>query len=295
MKNESHSLTHLTDAQLLTETRMLAERERKVTAKLIASLGELDARRLYLGEGYSSLFTYCTQRLLLSEHAAYGRIQAARAARRFPILLDYLRDGSITLTTISLLAPHLTSENHRSLLDNARHKTKREVEQQVATLRPLPPVPSTVRQLASALSPGWYQVQFTIPDETYWKLRRVQELLRHSLPNGDPAVILDRALTSLLTSLQKSKLGLTDRPRASRQLKCGSRRVPAAVKREVWKRDGGQCAFVGKAGRCAERGFLEFHHVIPFADGGRSTSDNLQLRCHAHNAYEADRWSGRFG
>ena len=62
----------------------------------------------------------------------------------------------------------------------------------------------------------------------------------------------------------------------------------AAVKREVWKRDGSRCAFVGSAGQCTERGCLEFHHVIPFADDGPTTAENLQLRCRAHNAYEAE-------
>ena len=40
----------------------------------------------------------------LSEHAAYGRIEAARAARKFPVVLDLLSDGSLTLTTVTLLA-----------------------------------------------------------------------------------------------------------------------------------------------------------------------------------------------
>ena len=82
---------------------------RLVTADLLALLGELDARRLYLGEGCSSLFTYCTQVLHLSEHAAYHRIEAARAARRFPIILELVADGSVTLTTVALLRPHLTA------------------------------------------------------------------------------------------------------------------------------------------------------------------------------------------
>ncbi len=55
----------------------------------------------------------------------------------------------------------------------------------------------------------------------------------------------------------------------------------------MWSRDNGQCAFVGAQGRCSERGFLEFHHVIPFARGGPATAANVQLRCAAHNAYEA--------
>jgi selenophosphate synthase len=64
-------------------------------------------------------------------HAAYGRIEAARAARRFPTILELLADGSITLTSVCLLANHLTPENHRELLAGARHKSK-QVEEQVA-------------------------------------------------------------------------------------------------------------------------------------------------------------------
>jgi hypothetical protein len=99
MTNPNRSLTDLSDVALLIEVKTLVAREREATADLIASLAELDARRLYLGQGYSSLFTYCTQCLHLSEHAAYGRIEAARAARRWPIILELLSDGAITLTT----------------------------------------------------------------------------------------------------------------------------------------------------------------------------------------------------
>ena len=53
------------------------------------------------------------------------------------------------------------------------------------------------------------------------------------------------------------------------------------------RRDEGRCAFVGRSGRCEERGFLELHHVVPFAEHGRATVDNIELRCRAHNAYEA--------
>jgi hypothetical protein len=57
-------------------------------------------------------------------------------------------------------------------------------------------------------------------------------------------------------------------------------------------RDGGRCAFEGGEGRCSERGFLEYHHVVPYANGGAASEDNIQLRCRAHNQYEADQWFG---
>src|SRR5688572_7257519 len=139
------SVAHLSNGELLVRVKRLAARERHTTAVLIAHLAELDERRLYLAEGYSSLFIYCTQGLRLSEHTAYNRIEAARTVRKFPVLLARLANGSVTLTTIRLLAPHLTRDNHLDLLEKARHQSKRAVEELVAQLHPLPPVPATIR------------------------------------------------------------------------------------------------------------------------------------------------------
>jgi hypothetical protein len=49
-------------------------------------------------------------------------------------------------------------------------------------------------------------------------------------------------------------------------------------------------AFVGTRGRCTERGFLDFHHLVPFADGGAAVVDDSQLRCKADNQDESERW-----
>src|SRR6266571_5067334 len=144
------SFSHLPDDALLAEAHRVVAHERQATAQVIALLMELDARRLYLGEGYSSLFAYCTRVLHLSEHATYGRIEAARAARRFPAILDLLADGSITLTTVTLLASELTAENHRAVLESARHKSKRDILLLVAALHPRPAVPPMIRKLPAS-------------------------------------------------------------------------------------------------------------------------------------------------
>lgn len=137
----------LSDRDLMDEVERAASCERHATARLVALLSEVDSRRLYAGQGYSSLFTYCVQKLHLSEHSAYLRIEAARAAQRFPPILDRLADGSLHLTAVSLLAPHLTAANHADLLESAKHQSKRDVEHLVACLRPQPDVPSLVRKL----------------------------------------------------------------------------------------------------------------------------------------------------
>ena len=108
------------------------------------------------------------------------------------------------------------------------------------------------------------------------------------------AEIIDRALTALLDEIARRKWGATTQP--EQDAVCGtktagpsgSRYIPAEIRRVVWQRDGGRCAFVGSGGRrCGTRAFVEFHHVDPFAVGGLANGDNIQLRCRAHNAYEA--------
>lgn len=66
--------------------------------------------------------------LHLSEHAAYARIEAARAGRQWPVIFMLIADGSLHLTAITLLGRHLTAENHQVLLAAARHKSKREID-----------------------------------------------------------------------------------------------------------------------------------------------------------------------
>ena len=77
----------LSDQQLVARVKLMAQREREATVALIAHLAVLEERGLYLAEGCSSMFSYYLQVLHLTEHAAYGRIEAARAARKYPIIL----------------------------------------------------------------------------------------------------------------------------------------------------------------------------------------------------------------
>lgn len=372
------SLRRLSDADLEQRVRELAARERGATTLLVAHLAELDTREVHFRVGHGSLFAYCREALGLAEQEAYNRIAVARAARRFPRILELLESGAVSLTTVRLLAPHLTLANHASVLERARGKSKLQVEELAAELWPRGDAPTLVRKLpaptsrgladpphrwgvaprpdlpatgssgalttsspgampdgssgtqppivggpidapprpagvhipsgspvsaashgaegtsvrrsaeVTPLSPDRYRVQVTIGTGTLEKLRLAKDLLRHSVPSGDEAVILDRALTALLDDIARQRCGATASPRASAGVSPGSRHVPAEVRRRVWLRDGARCAFVGTSGRrCSERSFLEFHHVKPFALGGEATVENVQLRCRSHNAYEA--------
>ena len=369
----------LPDRELLARIHALAGNEREATAELVAHLAALELRpSLYLAEGYGSLFDYCTRALRLSEDAACNRIEAARATARFPVILEMLAAGALTLTSVRKLRSHLMPENHEAVLRKAAHRSKEQIEALIAELAPKPDVPAMVRKLPSlptlldpsdasalpkkrigpppegsstadaagygdrgpyhlqgssprvspsawpivqALAPQRYRVQFTIGQDTHDRLRRVQSLLRRQIPDGDPAAIFDRALR-LLEEVEGRKLGFAAKPgrcesRGGRNYEnrirsgtdksaCSARRtegpsgspeptegrsrhVPAAVKRAVWLRDAGQCAFVSNGGRrCLQRSFLELHHIRPYAMEGPATVGNIALRCRLHNQYEGE-------
>jgi hypothetical protein len=297
-------LSNLTDDALVEAVARLAGAERDTTASLIAHLAELYGRRLYEHAGFSSLFTFCTGALRLSESEAYDRMKAAKVVWRYPAALGLLAAGEVTLTTLRLLAPHLTASNHRELLAAAAGKGKRQVQELLAARFPEPDVPWGLRKLtgpASAYTPPLmrplsrdrYLVTFTASGELCEKLELARDLLRHVWPSGDPGPIIERALDLLVEELVRQKYAVTDQPRPARGTAPDSRHVPAEVKRAVYIRDRGRCAFVGSEGRtCGERGFIEFHHVVPFAIGGGTTVENVQLRCRVHNGYEAEMFFG---
>jgi hypothetical protein len=145
-------------------------------------------------------------------------------------------------------------------------------------------------------------VELTAGQTLHDKLEQLKNLLRHQVPDGDLARIVELAVDLLVDKTMKQKFAQTraaKKPRAIKQArqrrKVRSRYIPRAVVREVHERDAGQCTFVSSDGRrCSERAFLEFHHHdIPYAKGSEATAANIRLVCRGHNALFAERDFGR--
>ena len=135
---------------------------------------------------------------------------------------------------------------------------------------------------------------------TKWRSRRARSSATNSsgskalIPGGDLASIIDAAVSEKLERLEAKRYGKTNKPRKNLEdadTSPGVRGISAAVKRAVWKRDRGQCTFIGAQGkRCPERHRLELHHDEPYGLGlgGDRSVDNVRLACPAHNAYMAE-------
>jgi 5-methylcytosine-specific restriction endonuclease McrA len=149
----SYSLSHLSDPALLQGLATIVSQDRATAAALLAHLGEVDERKLYVSAAYPSMFLYCVRELRMSEDAAYKRISVARTARAHPAIFPMLADGRLNQTAVLLLAPHLTAETAGDLLAAATHKTKPEIELLLAKRYPRADVP-TLLQAIPAAAPG---------------------------------------------------------------------------------------------------------------------------------------------
>src|SRR5579883_1916046 len=155
----------LSDDELLSHLEELARKEKQDLAHFLGCLAAIDDRGAHKKRGFSSSFDYLTQRLHYSADEAYRRVSTARAADLFPAIYSMLKDGTLTLTGASRLAPHLTRENASELLARAENKSTRAIEELLAVRFPKAETADRVRALKGVASPA----------------------LNHSSPSGPPA------------------------------------------------------------------------------------------------------------
>ncbi len=164
-----------------------------------------------------------------------------------------------------------------------------------------PPAPSPRRDerraVVAPLAEETFKFQFTASRACRDQLRQAQDLLRHRIPDGDLAMIFEKALDVLIEQVKKERFATGRKARqtpAEDADSATSRHIPDAIKREVFERDGGRCTFTDEHGRrCGETGALEFDHRDGFARTRLHRADQIRLLCRAHNQHAAEQMYGR--
>lgn len=315
------------DRKLLFRVNRYLSTERRVQAKFLEHLAEIDRRKLWALQGYASCYKYLVHSLGLSPASASKRFAAARLGQKQPELFTYIASGELNLTTASMIASKIREEkgqDAKEIIENVRGLTKEEVSRLFARKRPTEPR-DDAQLVAVAVPPedpehpngrteveDRVQVTMTLTPEEYEDLKRLQALrarkkakspklrdvvndaVQKELDRKDPERKARRHEQRQAARAEKSRsAGVHGGTAANRgrdaSYQKNSRHIPARVKHEVWGRDGGQCTFVSQEGhRCEETCNLEFDHVIPWSLGGRSDSkSNIRLRCPAHNLLAA--------
>jgi hypothetical protein len=308
-----NSLQALTDDELVHGLRALEARGRATVAEILAHLVEMSRRRLHLRLGYSSLYEYCRSALGLSEDEAYRRMTAAQVAEALPEVLGLVRDGQITLTTLTMLKRHLRYDNAEELLQLASGQSKRQLERVLAARFPECARDDVLaRGRARPTGAASWRLEVEIDETTWALLERALDLLSHVNPERRLGPVLQRALGGLVEQLEKQRRAKRSSgaqgsaaqgahipsdtpPSDAPPSRAGARpTIPRPMKRAIFERDGERCTFVGRDGRrCEGTWQLELDHRVPWALSREHSATDLRVLCRAHNRLLAEEWFGR--
>jgi len=143
------SLRQLEDGQVLDGTLQTYESVRTRTVEFLSFLAEFDRRKLFRQAGYPSAHQFCMQHMHMSEDQAFKHLRAARAARRFPAVLEMIADGRSNVSAITILSPRLTRADGEELLRASAGMTNAQVRMMLAERYPQPDVPTVMFALAT--------------------------------------------------------------------------------------------------------------------------------------------------
>lgn len=261
-------LSHLTDQILLNDIKKFVHRERESITPILYHLREIERRKLYSDLRYSSLFKYCVEELKYSDSSAQRRIVAARLIEEIPEIETQLENGTLSLTNISIMNQHYKEagpEAKKQVLEKIQGLTKRECEKKLFEMTGKVEPSNEGRR---RLSKDKVQVNLVITNETFELLEKVRAMMGVDLSSDE----LIRNLSTLaIEKIEKEKFKQTSGRGSLSPAKVG-RAVPAAVKREVYKRDL-VCANCGGVHQ------LNYDHRQPYAYGGTSGIENIRLLC----------------
>ena len=83
--------------------------------------------------------------------------------------------------------------------------------------------------------------------------------------------------------------------RRERNKKIINRTIPSYLRKYVWERDKGQCAYVNHETkrRCSSRHLLQIDHIQPFSLNGETEPKNLRLLCAGHNRFRSEKFRNK--
>ncbi len=147
MKKMDSVMAELSNVEILKRGDRAIRNEHALLISILECLNEIEKRSLYLKEGYSSLFAFCTCRWRYSPSKAGRFIAASRCMKKFPAARMLLVDRRITVCGLAKIARLLAEGNPEEILRSVSGKTFAEIEKIVASYQIAPAVRESVRPI----------------------------------------------------------------------------------------------------------------------------------------------------
>jgi 5-methylcytosine-specific restriction endonuclease McrA len=277
---------HSNYLELHNEALAISKRFRKCEAELLDVIMRVETRRIYLEFELTSLHDYCIEMLGLSPHVANDFINVTRTSFNIPELAEAIHLGKTTVSKARKICSVITNKNAKEWIDLVIHCSCRVVEKAVASAHPraavresLKYVSSDVLELRLAVSEDWSQLLTKTKD-------RLSQAKQRAISTEEALFIVMSEAHERNDRIRKAERSKTRKIRKHKEgvRAESSRAIPAAVQHEVNLRDQGQCIHIYPNGmRCGNKRWIDQHHNLPFAQGGRHTADNLETLCSAHH------------
>jgi hypothetical protein len=258
-------------------------------SELIEILQKVERYKIYKDFALTSLFVYCTKRLKLSEDVAYTYIRVTRTTMEIPALKEAIDKVEINLSNAKKVSSVITPENQLEWLDKAKQCTTRELDYEIAKIKPeavvkerVKPIAENAFELRCLLSFKGQKLLVRALDILSTKKKKalkpgeaLESMLEEFIERHDPVKKAERAIAR-----QTSQAPVTKPVREK-----GKRTaIPSLAKHLVTEATSDQCTVVDSQGlRCQNRRWLHRHHKIPVAQGGQHTVKNLTLLCSSHH------------
>jgi hypothetical protein len=294
-------IAKLSDKDLLRNTKLLVEKEKRITQEVLDHLQEIEYRKLYLSEGYKNLFDYCVKVLRYGEGSANRRIAAMRVINAIPEAKEKLESGSVNLSTLSQLQYFLNKESKEKtytsdmkveLLEKIENKSQIQCEREFVKISPI----TKFKEREKALTEELTQFTFVASKELKAKLELLRNLTAHKNSNPTTGELIEILADISLKKLNPAEERLYAKKTsasatqsiaaaAKRRVKNFWRYIPKETRRFVWIRDEGCCQFIKKETnmKCKSKFALQIDHIHPFSLGGTNEKENLRLLCRNHN------------
>jgi hypothetical protein len=261
-------LNALSDRDLLLQFEAVVRAERRLMARVLEFIAEIDVRKIYLERAHSSLFDFLVNEMGYSNAAAMRRISGARLLREVPSVMSQVSEGRLNLTQLSQVQQacrsykaetglNLETDVKADLISQIAGSTQRQTEAIIARKLELPP---TRQDRSSRHWDDSVTLTVTFDKMQMANLEQTKDIVAHAVPDGKWASVIsylsERELSRRAKSLDKQKFST--------------------------------CQFKDpKTGRvCGAKTFLQIDHKQPRWAGGTDNPENLTVLCSAHNRYK---------
>jgi len=274
------NLNELTDRELYEKCSFFGTQARKWANKFAALLPEVEKRALYKKYGFYSIFEFAAKLAGMRHKTVIEILRVAKKLEDKPLLRDQLDTHG--WGKLKVVATFATKENEKMLSEKVREMSKSALVTFLQEIRKESAEIVKKRTGSPESLPSRIHVRLLLKPKTELRLKELQKKMSRKI--GAP-VDLNEVMEALLDaydkreapkSARKANTQIVNAPTAS-DIGTPSRYIPVAIKKVLYSKYGGRCAFPG----CNKLPDI-YHHTRRFSLHPNHNPDFLMPLCHAH-------------